>query len=84
MERKGHLIMARIGKIVRLNPAVRTQLNSRLADGAGGQPILHWLNCVPPIRGTLARFSGLRPKKSRPFVPGQGISCLPVLFFQGH
>jgi hypothetical protein len=58
MERKGHLIMARIDKIARLNPDIRTQINSRLADGADGQPILHWLKSLPPVRETLARSFG--------------------------
>jgi hypothetical protein len=47
--------MARIGKIARLNPAIRTQPSSRLAGGADGQHPLHCLNSLPPVRETLAR-----------------------------
>jgi len=61
MEQKGHLIMARIGKIARLNSDIRTQLNTRLADGADGNQILPWLNSLPPVRETLARCFGARP-----------------------
>jgi len=73
MERKGHLIMARIGKIARLNPEIRTLLNSRLADGADGRPVLHWLNSLPPVRETLARFFGARLKN-------RDHSCLVKVF----
>jgi len=73
MERKGHFIMARISKIARLNPEIRTRLNSRLADGADGRAVLHWLNSLPPIRETLARFFGARLKN-------RDHSCLVKVF----
>ena len=53
--------MARIGKIARLGSDIRNELNSRLADGADGKNILHWLNSLPSVCETLARSFGARP-----------------------
>ena len=59
MEQKGHLIMARIGKIARLNRDIRTRFNSHLADGADGNHIFQWLN-------SLAASGKLSPAPSAP------------------
>jgi len=51
--------MARIGKIARLPRAVRTQLNTRLQDGAEGKQLADWLNSLPEVQDVLAeKFKG--------------------------
>ena len=46
--------MARIGKIARLPGDIRTQLNSRLHEGAEGKSLLQWLNSLPHVHSVLA------------------------------
>ena len=51
--------MARIGKIARLPGDIRSQLNSRLQDGAEGRQIVRWLNSLPEVKEVLAEhFDG--------------------------
>ncbi len=53
--------MARIGKIARLQAAVRAQLNSRIHDGLEGKQIVLWLNSLPEVRKVLADKFDARP-----------------------
>jgi len=55
----GDPFMARIGKIARLPGDIRSQLNSRLQDGAEGRQIVRWLNSLPQVKEVLAEnFDG--------------------------
>src|SRR5271167_4725592 len=48
------------GKIARLPPEVREQLNRRLADAEPGFRLVDWLNGLPEVRQMLAEdFGGL-------------------------
>ncbi len=52
--------MTRKGKIARLPREIREELNRRLEDGAAGEPLLDWLNALPPVQAVLAgQFSGV-------------------------
>lgn len=53
--------MARTGKIAHLPQHIRTQLNTRLADGLAAKPILSWLNALPETKAILARSFDARP-----------------------
>jgi len=53
--------MARIGKIARLPDGIRSQLNSRLHNGAVGRQIVPWLNSLPEVKRVLAQQFQGRP-----------------------
>jgi hypothetical protein len=53
--------MARIGKIARLPGDIRSQLNSRLQNGAVGRQIIPWLNSLPEVKRVLAQQFAGRP-----------------------
>ena len=51
--------MTRTGKIARLPPAVREELNRRLREAEPGGPLLEWLNALPEAKAVLAaQFDG--------------------------
>jgi len=48
-----------LGKISRLSPEIRNQLNRRLANGEPSDPLLAWLNSLPETRAVIAdHFDG--------------------------
>jgi hypothetical protein len=47
---------ARRGKIARLPHAIREEINERLLNGLPGVEILAWLNALPEVRETLAKY----------------------------
>jgi len=51
----------RVGKIARLPEPIREQLNLRLEEGEGGEPLLAWLNGLPETRQLLEQDFGGRP-----------------------
>src|SRR5579883_2269346 len=51
----------RVGKIARLPGPIREQLNLRLEEGEGGEPLLAWLNGLPETRALLEQDFGGRP-----------------------
>ncbi|HVY68646.1 MAG TPA: hypothetical protein VHH73_01890 [Verrucomicrobiae bacterium] len=51
----------RIGKIGRLPRAIREELNQRLSEGEGGEPLLHWLNALPEVQQIIAAEFGGKP-----------------------
>ena len=56
--------MTRTGKMARLSPAIRDELNRRLADGGPRGSLLPWLNSLPPVRAMLERqFRGVAISK---------------------
>ncbi|MBW8863720.1 MAG: hypothetical protein JF609_02140 [Verrucomicrobia bacterium] len=48
----------RSGKIARLPPAIREQLNERLANYESSTPLLAWLNALPEVQAVLAQEFG--------------------------
>jgi hypothetical protein len=51
--------MARTGKIARLPLSIRSQLNSRLHNGAVAREVVPWLNSLPEVKRVLAQqFDG--------------------------
>jgi hypothetical protein len=57
----GENYMARNGKIARLPRDIRSQLNTRLQDGAQGKQLVRWLNSLPEVKKVLAQFFHSRP-----------------------
>ncbi|MDR3401601.1 MAG: hypothetical protein P4L99_03800 [Chthoniobacter sp.] len=51
----------RTGKIARLPPAVREELNRRLLNGERGTWLCAWLHALPAVRAVLAAEFGGRP-----------------------
>ncbi|HVY70230.1 MAG TPA: hypothetical protein VHH73_09905 [Verrucomicrobiae bacterium] len=51
----------RIGKIGRLPRAIREELNQRLSEGEGGEPLLDWLNALPEVQQIIAAEFGGKP-----------------------
>src|SRR5262245_30416762 len=52
--------MARNGKIARLPFSIREELNQRLNDGDGGEPLLEWLNSLEAVQKVVVeRFKGV-------------------------
>src|SRR6478672_5577636 len=48
-----------LGKISRLSPEIRNQLNRRLSNSEPGDTLLAWLNSLPETRAVLAdHFDG--------------------------
>ena len=47
--------MQRNGKIARLPREIRDELNTRLAEGEPGGPLLEWLNGLPAVKAVLER-----------------------------
>ena len=54
-------IMTRTGKIARLPPAIRKQLNCRLQAGEVGKDLIVWLNSLPEAQAVLKRKFSARP-----------------------
>ncbi|HEX5218423.1 MAG TPA: hypothetical protein VFZ59_02560 [Verrucomicrobiae bacterium] len=52
--------MTRNGKITRLPPEIRAQLNRRLHDGESGVRLVEWLNGVEQVRQVLTEDFGGR------------------------
>lgn len=52
---------ARNGKIARCPPAIRAEVNRRLAEGEGGPKILAWLNSQEPVLRVLEDYFGEQP-----------------------
>ncbi|MBW8865586.1 MAG: hypothetical protein JF609_11840 [Verrucomicrobia bacterium] len=48
----------RSGKIARLPPDIREELNVRLANHESSTPLLKWLNALPEVRAVLAQEFG--------------------------
>ena len=53
--------MQRNGKIARLPREIRDELNTRLAEGEPGGPLLEWLNGLPTVKAVLERGFGNNP-----------------------
>src|SRR5580698_10142731 len=53
--------MQRNGKIARLPREIRDELNTRLAEGEPGGPLLEWLNGLPAVKAVVERNFGNNP-----------------------
>ena len=53
--------MQRNGKIARLSREIRDELNTRLAEGEPGGPLLEWLNGLPAVKAVVERSFGNNP-----------------------
>jgi len=61
----GKEIMTRKGKIARLPPAVREELNRRLHNGDLGNKVVDWLNGLAEVQEVIAREFDGRPVREQ-------------------